>query len=92
MRYGFQSNDFSDSNVLGCITKSMVLVSPFVKICDFFFLIDGVLDSLEPHRRNKKKRKKRHYWDTGVWRIVLILVSDMRWTPTRRQKCRVGAT
>ena len=59
MRYGFQSNDFSDSNVLGCITKSMVLVSPFVKICDFFFfLIDGVLDSLEPHRRNKKKKKR----------------------------------
>ena len=37
MRCGFQSNDFSDSNVLGYITKSMVLVSPSIKICNLFF-------------------------------------------------------
>ena len=41
---------------------------------------------------SEKRKKKRHSPDTGIWRVVPVLVSDTCLTPTRRQKWRVRAT
>ena len=73
MRCGFQSNDFSDSNVLEYIIKSMVLVSPSVKICDFFFHcwhVGLIRAASAPCWRNEKRKRKR---------------KDIAWTPESRK-------
>ena len=84
----------------------MVLVSPLVKICDFFFFTTGVSDASKPRRRRvgatsvlcrsrvgeAKKKKKKDTPDTGIQRVIPVLVSDTCRTPTRRQKWRVHAT
>ena len=60
LRCGFQFNDFSDFVVLGYITKLMVLVSPSVKIYDFFFWFSLLACQMRrSHVGEGKKRKKR---------------------------------
>ena len=76
MGFNFHGDDFSDSLsffVLGYITKSTVMICPFVKICDFlgfFFFFFFFFNYWRVHRvREAKKRKKKmgHRLDTGVW-------------------------
>ena len=68
--------------VLGYITKSMVLVSPSVKICDFFsfpffsFFFSPLVCRM--CRRSEKKKTKRHSPDTGIRRVIPIPVSDTK--------------
>ena len=52
--------------VLGYITKSMVLVSPSVKICDFLLLLFhywrvGVVS--EKRKKKKKEKKDTEHWN-----------------------------
>ena len=66
----------------GYITKSMVRISPSVKILIFFFHCWHV-DAVSEKRKKKKKKKKKTAWTPE---------SSTCRTPTRRQKWRVGAT
>ena len=76
--------------VLGYITKSMVLVSPSVKICDFFsflffffFFTAGVSDVSEK-REKKKKKDTRQTPESGE--------SYPFWCPTPKMasSCNLG--
>ena len=66
----------------------MVLVSPLVKICDFFFFTASMLDASEPCWINEKKKRKEKETpsDAGIQRVVPVPVFDTCQTPTRRQK------
>ena len=71
----------------------MVMICPSVKICDF--LVFFFFYYWRVHRvgeAKKRKKKKGHRLDTGVWRVVPVSVSDTCQTPVHHQKWRVGAT
>ena len=86
MGFNFQCNDFSDSKlaffVLGYITKSMVLVSPFVKICVFFFFFPLLACRTCRSRVGEanKNRDTTRTWESGEsyrFRCLYVAKNDV---------------